>query len=335
MGCRGDRPLPLSATTLLGTTDHTASRPLPLPTLCQVPPPGSPHLKSSSRGSLPEPSSEYPSSSREATRPGEGCVRSSRTGRASSLCVAPCHMGGGAFPPSDGSSPLTSRRGLAGSPSHCSVNASRWIHPPALPEEGRRCGSGGLPSQAPSSGNARGQGHSRDTRTLPPIHLQGCRAPVGTPATLGVGLALCPGARHASHLFSTVGAPRVPEAQACPPNRELSATSCVSKPQGPQEHRPTLAWSYTPAMPVPSQKPLGVTLAWGQRLVSSPEMPWAGDFPGLGAQANLGQGGSPSRVAQGRWGLTQLVHLVSECRCQPREAAAGPSLPLGQGSLPA
>lgn len=35
----GDCPLPLSATTLPGTTEHAPSHLLPLPTLCQLPPP--------------------------------------------------------------------------------------------------------------------------------------------------------------------------------------------------------------------------------------------------------------------------------------------------------
>lgn len=208
------------------------------------------------------------------------------------------------------------------------------VIPQLSQKKGSGAEGGGCLPKPQSSGNARGQDHSRDTRTLPPIHLQGCRAPVGAPAALGAGPALCPGTRRPFHLFSTLSTPRVPEGQACPSNRELSATSCVSKSQGPQQHWSMLPWSYTPEMPVPSQKPLGVTLPWGQRLVSSPEMPWAGDLPGLGAHPNLGQGGSPSPVPQGCWRLSQLVHLVSECWRQPREAAAGSSLTLGQGSLP-
>ena len=164
-------------------------------------------------------------------------------------------------------------------------------------EGGGRC----LPKPQ-SSGNARGQDHSRDTRTLPPIHLQGCRAPVGAPATLGAGPALCPGTRRPFHLFSTLSTPRVPEGQACPSNRELSATSCVSKSQGPQQHWSMLPWSYTPEMPVPSQKPLGVTLPWGQRLVSSPEMPWAGGFARTGSSCQPRAGWKPFTRSPGLLG---------------------------------
>lgn len=164
-----------------------------------------------------------------------------------------------------------------------------------------------------------------DTRTTTHLVLQGPRGAL--PCRCGaVSVSWDRGRARPAFTCCT---PRVPEGQACPPNRELSATSCVSKPQGPQEHRPMLAWSYTPADAiVPSQKPLGVASAWGQRLVSSPEMPWAG-ISGTGSSvANLGAGWQPLTRCPGRWGLTQLVHLVSECCVSPGRQLQGPLYPL-------
>ena len=208
---------------------------------------------------------------------------------------------------------------------------------PALPEEGTRCRSGWgvLPSQAPALREQQGAGSLGPVAPGPSLQLT-CRAarPQWEPLPHSAGAGCVPWGKTPFPPFSTFSALRVPEGQACPLNRQLAATSWIIKSQGPQQHRPRPPRSYTPVVPVPSQKPLGVTLPWVRRLVSSPEMPWAGGFPGLGAHTNLGQGGSPSPVAQGRWGLAQLVHLVSECWRQPREAAAGSSLTLGQGSLP-
>lgn len=163
---------------------------------------------------------------------------------------------------------------------------------PALSEEGTRCrrGWGRCLPKPQSSGNSRGQGHSsRDTRPLPPVHVQGCTAQWEA-LRHSVGAGRVSWDKTPLPPFSTFSTLRGPEGQACPLNRQLSATSRVSKCPGPQQHGPMPPRSYTPAVPVPSQKPLGVTLPWGRRLVSSPEMPWAGGFPGVGAHANLGQG---------------------------------------------
>lgn len=235
-------------------------------------------------------------------------------------------------PPPD----LQARQGLAGSPSPCSMNAVTGSVPGSLRRrDAVQKGVGALPSQAPELREQQGAGSLIPGHQAPPTSsLQGCTAQWEA-LRHSVGAGCVSWDKTPLPPFSTFSTLRGPEGQACPLNRQLSATSCVSKCPGPQQHGPMSPRSYTPAVPVPSQKPLGVTLPWGRHLVSSPEMPWAGGFPGVGAHANLGQGGSPSPAAQGCWGLAQLVHLVSECWRQLREAAAGSSLTLGQGSLPA